>query len=290
MTRRRRHALAACGSDPRARRCGGRGVDALRSLHADCRAERRDADRARCASRQAEPGDSRQRRGVGRRPRQRGGAGVRRPRVSGRGCVARKAPGDACRGRKPEGEVPERQGQQGLMGLGRARATRCIPRPSSGTPSATCRPSTRRVGGRPRSPSGRPVSPGNCRLWLGVAGGGVWRTKNALSGNPSWEFLSGSFGIQAIGSIVVDPNDPSGNTLYAGTGEANSSGRLRRGRRPLQVDERRRHVDRPDRGFGLQRPRDRRDRDRSRAARTRSTWARPAPCAVSRRSRRAASR
>ena len=81
------------------------------------------------------------------------------------------------------------------------------------------------AGGRTTSLAISPTcKPGNCRLWLGVAGGGVWRTKNALAGNPSWEFLSGSFGIQAIGSVVVDPNDPSGNTIYAGTGEANSSG------------------------------------------------------------------
>ena len=65
---------------------------------------------------------------------------------------------------------------------------------------------------------------GNCRLWVFAAGGGVWRTKNALSGQPSWKFLSGGFGIQSGSSITLDPNDPSGNTLYVGTGEANASG------------------------------------------------------------------
>jgi hypothetical protein len=67
-------------------------------------------------------------------------------------------------------------------------------------------------------------SPGHCRLWIFAAGGGVWRTKNALSGQPNWEFLSGDFGIQSGSSIALDPNDPSGNTLYVGTGEANASG------------------------------------------------------------------
>jgi len=67
-------------------------------------------------------------------------------------------------------------------------------------------------------------APGQCRLWVFAAGGGVWRTKNALSGQPSWQFLSGDFGIQAGSSIALDPNDPTGNTLYAGTGEANASG------------------------------------------------------------------
>jgi hypothetical protein len=65
---------------------------------------------------------------------------------------------------------------------------------------------------------------GHCRLWAGPAGGGIWRTKNALSGQPHWEYLAGPFGINAVGSIAVDPNDPTGNTIYAGTGEANICG------------------------------------------------------------------
>jgi hypothetical protein len=66
--------------------------------------------------------------------------------------------------------------------------------------------------------------PGHCRLWVYAAGGGVWRTKDALNGQPSWQFLSGEFGIQSGSSIALDPNDPSGNTLYVGTGESNASG------------------------------------------------------------------
>ena len=67
-------------------------------------------------------------------------------------------------------------------------------------------------------------APGNCRLWIYAAGGGVWRTKNALSGQPSWQFLSGGFGMNSGSSIALDPNDPTGDTLYVGTGEANASG------------------------------------------------------------------
>lgn len=63
-----------------------------------------------------------------------------------------------------------------------------------------------------------------CRLWLGAAGGGIWRTDKALSGNPGWTFISGSFGTNAIGTLTLDPTDPTGNTLYAGTGEPNASG------------------------------------------------------------------
>jgi hypothetical protein len=62
-----------------------------------------------------------------------------------------------------------------------------------------------------------------CRLWIGAAGGGVWRTDKALQG-ANWEFLSGSFATSAIGTLELDPNDPSGNTIYAGTGEPNASG------------------------------------------------------------------
>ncbi len=64
---------------------------------------------------------------------------------------------------------------------------------------------------------------GHCRMWAGAAGGGIWRTENALQGQPSWKYLSAPFGMNSVGSIELDPNDPSGNTIYVGTGESNSS-------------------------------------------------------------------
>jgi hypothetical protein len=86
-------------------------------------------------------------------------------------------------------------------------------------------PNTYLAGGRATAIAIDPnCSQGHCRLWVYAAGGGVWRTKNALSGQPNWQFLSNSFGIQSGSSITLDPNDPSGNTLYVGTGEANASG------------------------------------------------------------------
>jgi hypothetical protein len=59
-----------------------------------------------------------------------------------------------------------------------------------------------------------------CRVWVGAAGGGVWRTDNALSGSgANWTFVSDSFGTNAIGTLTY-----ANNTLYAGTGEPNASG------------------------------------------------------------------
>jgi hypothetical protein len=63
----------------------------------------------------------------------------------------------------------------------------------------------------------------SCTLYVAAAGGGVWRTDKALAGS-NWQFLSASFGTNAIGSLLMDSRDPSGNTLYAGTGEPNASG------------------------------------------------------------------
>ena len=60
-----------------------------------------------------------------------------------------------------------------------------------------------------------------CTVWVGAAGGGIWRTDNALSGSGvSWTFVSDSFATNAIGTLTFDAAH---NTLYAGTGEANAS-------------------------------------------------------------------
>lgn len=64
-------------------------------------------------------------------------------------------------------------------------------------------------------------APGNCRLWIAAAGGGIWRTDDALASTPAWSYVSGSFGTNAIGALTYDA---ASNTLYAGTGEPNASG------------------------------------------------------------------
>jgi hypothetical protein len=64
-------------------------------------------------------------------------------------------------------------------------------------------------------------TPGNCRVWAAAAGGGIWRTNNALStSGPSWTFVSGSFATNAIGTLTYVAAT---GALYAGTGEPNAS-------------------------------------------------------------------
>jgi hypothetical protein len=61
-----------------------------------------------------------------------------------------------------------------------------------------------------------------CTVFIGAAGGGVWKTTNALASSPSWSPSSNGIPSNAIGSIVFDPSNPA--VIYAGTGEPNGSG------------------------------------------------------------------
>jgi hypothetical protein len=62
-----------------------------------------------------------------------------------------------------------------------------------------------------------------CRLWVAAAGGGIWRTNNALAHSVKWIAPPGDLPTNSFGSLIVDPSDPSGDTLYAGSGEPNGS-------------------------------------------------------------------
>lgn len=62
---------------------------------------------------------------------------------------------------------------------------------------------------------------GVCRMWSGPVGGGVWVTDDATAADPQWRWVSEEFGQNAVGDIVMAPNDPQERTLYAGTGEPN---------------------------------------------------------------------
>jgi hypothetical protein len=64
----------------------------------------------------------------------------------------------------------------------------------------------------------------DCVMYITPAGGGIWRTDHALRGSPTWKYLAGPLGINAAGAVTIDPHDPSGNTVYVGTGEANICG------------------------------------------------------------------
>ncbi len=100
-------------------------------------------------------------------------------------------------------------------------------------PSSANFPDVLTFSGAPYTTSGRvtalAIAPncgqGHCYLYLAAAGGGIWKTDHALHTNPSqkWEFISGSFATNAIGTLVIDPTDPTGKTIYAGTGEPNAS-------------------------------------------------------------------
>ena len=100
-------------------------------------------------------------------------------------------------------------------------------------PSSANDPDVLTFSGAPYTTSGRVTAlalapncdQGNCTLYLAAAGGGIWNTNNALDTSPSqsWNFISASFATNAIGTLVIDATDPTGNTLYAGTGESHAS-------------------------------------------------------------------
>jgi hypothetical protein len=61
-----------------------------------------------------------------------------------------------------------------------------------------------------------------CRVWAGVAGGGIWRTNNALAPNPEWTQMNPEgLDQNSVGTLILDLSDKKGDTLYLGTGEAN---------------------------------------------------------------------
>ena len=85
--------------------------------------------------------------------------------------------------------------------------------------------------GRPTADSGRATAvlispecgPKHCPIFLGAAGGGIWKADNALALELNWRSVNRGIPTNAIGSLAFDPTDKTGRTLYAGTGEANGS-------------------------------------------------------------------
>jgi hypothetical protein len=72
---------------------------------------------------------------------------------------------------------------------------------------------------------------GTAALYLGIAGGGIWRSTDFSGGAPNWAPLTDQFpssipldrqvGLQNIGALAVDPNHPS--TIYAGSGDPDNT-------------------------------------------------------------------
>lgn len=58
-----------------------------------------------------------------------------------------------------------------------------------------------------------------CVLYAGTAGGGVWKTVNALAATPRWSSIGQDIPSNAIGKVYLAPN----GDLYVGTGEPNGS-------------------------------------------------------------------
>jgi len=63
-------------------------------------------------------------------------------------------------------------------------------------------------------------------LYLGTAGGGVWKSTND---GGSWMALTDNQPSLSVGALALDSADVTDNTLYVGTGEANNNGDAYRG-------------------------------------------------------------
>ncbi|CAN5550298.1 exo-alpha-sialidase [soil metagenome] len=66
---------------------------------------------------------------------------------------------------------------------------------------------------------GSTCTPAACTLFAGTAGGGLWRTDNALATQPAWRSVGADIPSTAIGSVYRAPD----GDLYVGTGEPNGS-------------------------------------------------------------------
>ena len=67
---------------------------------------------------------------------------------------------------------------------------------------------------------GRTCRTSGCVLYAGTAGGGLWKTSNALAAHPTWTHIGSGIPSTAIGTLYRAPND---GGFYVGTGEPNGS-------------------------------------------------------------------
>jgi hypothetical protein len=61
----------------------------------------------------------------------------------------------------------------------------------------------------------------DCKMWVAAAGGGIWRTNNALATHVQWIAPPDDLPTNSFGSLYYEPTS---QTLYAGSGEPNGSG------------------------------------------------------------------
>src|SRR5580658_2701146 len=54
-------------------------------------------------------------------------------------------------------------------------------------------------------------------VYVGLAGGGLWKTTNAFT---TWQPIFDNEAVSSIGAVAVAPSDPA--VVWAGTGEANN--------------------------------------------------------------------
>jgi Divergent InlB B-repeat domain len=121
-------------------------------------------------------------------------------------------------------------GAQGI-GLDRSRAVAESPAPSWSElgPVTNTVPGSATYTGRATNVSGRvtamAIAPtcvaGNCTLYVGAAGGGIWKTTDGLAAAPTWTDTWNGPASNSIGSIAIDPSNA--NTIYVGTGEPSGS-------------------------------------------------------------------
>ncbi len=95
----------------------------------------------------------------------------------------------------------------------------------------------------------------SCRYWIANAGGGIWRTDNVFASQPKWEYVSRSSSTTTRRRWSSIPNDSTQqHDLCRNRRAEHVPQRLYRRRRSLQVEGRRRPLERPDRLAVLQRP------------------------------------
>jgi Ca2+-binding RTX toxin-like protein len=68
------------------------------------------------------------------------------------------------------------------------------------------------------------VAPDHQHAFAATVNGGIWRTDDITADNPVWETRTDNLPSLAMGAIAFSPLDPTGQTVYAGTGQFSSAG------------------------------------------------------------------